>query len=238
VHPPVEPTVDLRAARRARPPHRSTGVILTIALAGAAVVAGSLYFVMRDRAPPHREPPGMPRPDEPRVAASDPSHGGAPARAPAPRPSEPEAADRAPPSDPDDDAALPGARFPGPAIERATGNRHGGRAGATRPPPHSAAPASADTDADPDASGRLQQAAAALASHDYDGAERLANTVINSSASAKQRATARLIHGTVQCAARNDQEAAQIDLRNLDGFRALRAQLISVCRSHGMLTAQ
>jgi hypothetical protein len=62
--------------------------------------------------------------------------------------------------------------------------------------------------------------------------------VINSSASPKQRASARLIHGTVQCAARNDQEAAQIDLRALDGFRALRARLLANCRRHGMLTTQ
>jgi len=116
------------------------------------------------------------------------------------------------------------------------GKGHGERAGATR----SAAPAApaADADADPDARDKLQQAEAALKAHDYDRAERLANGVINSSASARQRATARLIHGSVQCAARNDQEAAQIDLRALDGFRALRAQLLATCRRHGMLTEQ
>jgi broad specificity phosphatase PhoE len=102
--------------------------------------------------------------------------------------------------------------------------------------PRPAATTEADTAADPDAHDKLQQATAALDAHDYDRAERLANAVINSSASPRQRATARMIHGTVQCAVRNDQEAAQIDLRALAGFHALQARLLSACRSHGMLT--
>jgi hypothetical protein len=62
--------------------------------------------------------------------------------------------------------------------------------------------------------------------------------VINSPASPRQHAAARLIHGTVQCAARNDQEAAGIDLRNLDGFRAMKTRLLTVCRRHGIFTAR
>jgi uncharacterized protein HemY len=84
---------------------------------------------------------------------------------------------------------------------------------------------------------QLKEAAAALDRHDYDLAERLANTVVNSPAGPKQRAAARLIHGTIQCVARNDQEAAQIDLRNLERFRALRTRLLNVCRSHGVLSS-
>jgi eukaryotic-like serine/threonine-protein kinase len=106
---------------------------------------------------------------------------------------------------------------------------------AKRPPP---TPTGGDdaTDGDDEIRQKLQEAATALARHDYDLAERLATMVINSPASPKQRASARVVHGTVQCVARNDQEAAQIDLRNLDGFRALKAQLITVCKQHGILT--
>ena len=85
---------------------------------------------------------------------------------------------------------------------------------------------------------KLQQATAALAQHDYDLAERLATMVINSPASPRQHANARLVHGTVQCVARNDQEAAQIDLRNLEGFHAQKTKLLDVCKSHGIMTAQ
>jgi len=77
---------------------------------------------------------------------------------------------------------------------------------------------------------KLQQATAALAQRNYDLAERLANAVINSSASPKLRAQARLVHGTVMCLARNDQENAQIDLRQLASFPALRNQLLKICR--------
>ena len=113
----------------------------------------------------------------------------------------------------------------------------GGAHDAKRPSP--ASPVSDDNaGGDDDIRQKLQQAAAALAQHDYDLAERLANTVINSPASPKQHASARLVHGTVQCVARNDQEAAQIDLRNLEGFRALKAQLLTVCKSHGILTTK
>ncbi|HEX2690172.1 MAG TPA: serine/threonine-protein kinase [Kofleriaceae bacterium] len=88
---------------------------------------------------------------------------------------------------------------------------------------------------DSDVHDNLLHAAAASEQHNYDLAERLANAVINAPASPKQHANARLLHGTIQCIARSDQEAAQIDLRNLDGFRALKARLIAVCRSHGIL---
>jgi len=104
---------------------------------------------------------------------------------------------------------------------------------------HAVVPAAAAADADEgddDARDKLKQANAALDSRNYDLAEKLANAVINSSATPRQRANARLIHGTVQCAARNDQEAAQIDLRNLVNFRMLHTRLLAVCRSHGVIS--
>jgi hypothetical protein len=108
----------------------------------------------------------------------------------------------------------------------------------TGPHPTLALPASpTDDDVEGNESMRqqLKDAAAALERRDYDTAERLANAVIHSPGGPRQHASARLIHGTVQCAARNDQEAAGIDLRSLERFRALRAKLLAVCRSHGVL---
>ena len=115
------------------------------------------------------------------------------------------------------------------------GHHTGSRPGARPALPAVAAALPDDTGGDEDARDKLKQASTALDNHDYDLAEKLANAVINSPATPRQRATARLIHGTVQCAARNDQEAAQIDLRNLAGFRALHTRLLSVCRSHGVI---
>jgi hypothetical protein len=105
-----------------------------------------------------------------------------------------------------------------------------------RPP---APPADDDTapEGDDETRNTLKQATAALDRHDYDAAERLALQVINSPATPRQHAAARLIHGSVQCLARNDQEAVGIDLRKLEGFRALRAKLLSVCRGHGIAPA-
>src|SRR5882672_2213957 len=242
--PPVVPTAELRSAE-GQPRRRPTGAIVAIALAGAAVAGGGIYFALQRPGPVRRDVVALERPKEPPPAASAPPHGaaeaagGAPSQVPAAQPAAPETADQAPEGilaaqDGKAGAGAGGAKSP--ALSGAPGKGRGDRTGATRPAPHPAAPADADHDADPDARDKLQQAEAALAGHDYDRAERLANAVINSAAGARQRASARLIHGTVQCAARNDQEAAQIDLRALDGFRALRTRLLTVCRSHGMLT--
>jgi len=103
---------------------------------------------------------------------------------------------------------------------------------AEEPGPLAAAPAE-DSDGD-DVRDKLKQAMAAVDSKQFDLAERLANAVINSQASPKQRAAARLLHGQIQCIARNDQEAAQIDVRSLERFRALRTRLLNVCRNHGI----
>jgi hypothetical protein len=103
----------------------------------------------------------------------------------------------------------------------------------TAPP---ARPPDDDVEGDEDVRQKLKEAATALEHHDYEAAERLASAVIHSPASPRQHASARLIHGTVQCVLRNDQEAAGIDLRSLERFRVLRGKLLSVCRSRGVLT--
>jgi hypothetical protein len=103
--------------------------------------------------------------------------------------------------------------------------------------PAAAAPAApvVEEEADPDTREKLQQARAAIDRHDYDQAERLANTVINNAPGPNAKAAAHLVHGLVECEARNDQEAAQIDLRNLQGFAGMRQRLLSVCRKHGVV---
>jgi serine/threonine protein kinase len=259
--PSVAPTVEARATAGGEPRRRPTAAIVAIALAGAAVAGGGIYFALQRPAPVRRDMVAIQAPGESPVAASGPSHaapaaaavpaapaappaappddqaGAPPSQASDVQPSSRRTADQAPPDDPI--RGLEG-KESGAASKTAalSGTPGKGHVAATRPAPHSAPPTDADAGADPDARDKLQQAEAALAGHDYDRAERLTNAVINSSASARQRASARLIHGTVQCAARNDQEAAQIDLRALEGFRGLRARLLSECRRHGVLTAQ
>ena len=238
---PAAPTVDLHAlharadAQPARPHRRSAGMIAAIAIAGAAVAAGAMYLVMRngdssrtkladrteraertDRAQDDRTtaPPGRP------IAATDPGHAPV-ADGTAPKPVDPKPVDPKP--------AAPKPVDPKPP-----------KVSAAKPVGHDAkqpVPADDDADGNDDARQKLQQAADALAQQDYDAVERLANAVINAPASPKQHARARLLHGTVQCAARNDQEAAQIDLRSLNGFRALKAKLVAVCKRHGILSA-
>jgi serine/threonine-protein kinase len=236
--PPIALPADLRAAPPDRPRRRPTAIIaIGIALAGAAVAAGGIYLAVPQHAP-------VQQPDEPHSTTSVAPHTAAPVATPvappgSPPPQPPASVDHAataavPGPQTGEPPVAPGAGSARPAVPPATGKDRGERAGAPRPVPHPAAATEADNDADPDARDKLQQATAALDAHEYDHAERLANAVISSSASARQRATARMIHGTVQCAARNDQEAAQIDLRALTGFHVLRARLLSACRSHGM----
>jgi serine/threonine-protein kinase len=251
--PQVAPTFAVPVAERATPaPRRRSAAILAVAVAGAAAVAVGMFFAMRGV--PNREPAN--RRDDTRAvaeratdrhpargrdavpaAAAEPVAAAAPPAVEQPTADHKLADERI--SDPaaDRDASLeprPGATEKSPALSK--------RGGVPRAKPAVHAPPPAvdgEPEGDADVRDQLKRAAAALDARDYDVAERVANAVINSSqAGPKQRATARLIHGTVQCAARNDQEAAQIDLRNLDGFRALRGRLLTVCRSHGILTAQ
>ncbi|HET7503192.1 MAG TPA: protein kinase [Kofleriaceae bacterium] len=230
------PTIDLQTgpgaqARRHRPP---TLLFVAIALAGAAIAAGVVVFVMRGDGPP-KAPGTTPEsgPAHP-IATAEPTRapGTEPASAPDPKTTDPKATDPK--------ATDPKATDPKATDVRAEDAKHPAatpaRPTAPRPQAHvPARPAPApDDDGDPDVRDRLKEARAALDRHEYDRAERLANAVINGPATPRQKAMARLIHGTVQCVARNDQEAAQIDLRSLEGFRALRAQLLGVCRSHGL----
>jgi serine/threonine-protein kinase len=257
----------------AGPARRSTGVIIALAIAGAAVAAVAVYVVARG--------PGSTKTHRPEVASIEPRNApaaGAPAAttAVAPPPAAPAAAPAAAaaPSSAatqiaeSDGTAAKSAGSAKTVASTATRTAGAGKATATGKPafgdraeqvaavttehrPHTASPppgapppgahaavptaASADTDGDEDTRDKLKQANAALDARNYDLAERLANSVINSPATPKQRAAARVIHGTVQCIARNDQEAAQIDLRNLVGFRAMHARLLTVCRNHGIL---
>ncbi|HMG54523.1 MAG TPA: hypothetical protein VK601_13595 [Kofleriaceae bacterium] len=212
-----------------------------------------MFFAMRGA--PNREPanrrddtravaergtdrhPARGRDAVPAAAAAEPVAAGAPPTVEQPTADHKLADERISDAAADRDASLeprPGATDRSPALSKRPG------APRAKPAVHAPPPAvEGDPEGDADVRDQLKRAAAALDARDYDLAERVANAVINSSqAGPKQRATARLIHGTVQCAARNDQEAAQIDLRNLDGFRALRGRLLTVCRSHGILTAQ
>ena len=80
----------------------------------------------------------------------------------------------------------------------------------------------------------LADAEAALASQDFDRAERLATSVINGRAGAGQAARAHAVRGAVRCAAGNNEEGAQIDLRAI-GSTAARQRLLSVCHKYGFL---
>jgi len=245
---PAAPTVDLHP-RQPRPtdpsqrPRRSRGLFAAIAIAGAGVAAGAIYLGMRSGDSPGQDhtqngngpngttttpvqPAGPQNPGGATTEPAKPPPGDlASAKPTDPRPTDPK------PTAPKPTDPKPTAPTPGSTPRQPQGGAHD----AKRPSPP---PPVGDDNAggDDEIRQKLQQATAALAQHDYDLAERLANMVINSPASPKQHASARLVHGTVQCAARNDQEAAQIDLRNLEGFRALKAQLITVCKDHGILS--
>ncbi|MBA2542302.1 MAG: protein kinase [Deltaproteobacteria bacterium] len=81
------------------------------------------------------------------------------------------------------------------------------------------------------------QAQRALQARDFDSAERLAGGVIVSPDSGpRQKARARMIRGIVRCVARNNEEAAGLDLKAIPrGFRQLRAALLSSCQAQGYL---
>ena len=232
------------------PRRRSIGLAAAIVFVGAAAAAGAAYVVMRDRGPDRHERPervSTVTPADPRPADRNPT-----TTAPPPPPPPPPIEHAATPPQPIDtrttDAKGTDAKGSGsepvttrPPTRPAQGGhkdhptpRPGAHDGPPPPVPPSPPPPG---DEDDDMRDKLAQANAALARHDYDTAERLASAVINSSSAApRQRAAARVVHGTVQCVARNDQEAAQIDLRNLAGFRQLRGKLLAACRGRGVRT--
>jgi eukaryotic-like serine/threonine-protein kinase len=241
------PTVDLGTGRPAAPRRRrSAGLIAAIAIAAAAIAGVAVYLAVRPGPSPSQ---GVP------VAATDPSTHTTPSNTgagstatpptmtdtPNPTPTagtakntdardagsgtaEPVTTDaRVPDRQPDKPIRKPDPRKPGSTLE----------------PRPVVSPDDGDEpdDADDSVRERLRDAAAALDRQDYDRAERLAKSVINSPASPRAHAQAHLIHGKVQCIARNDQEAFGIDLRRLTRFPAIRAKLLGACRSRGMLTA-
>ena len=220
------PTVDLPGARRAQPGSHRRWPGLVIAGVIAAAVAGGAVVVMNSRAP---QPPAAPA----QVAGPAPAVVAAAAEA---RPAEARPAEAKPAA-----AAHAGDE---PAPVKPAPKSHAKSPAklpvAPHPAPPTAEPATAESpevgaDLDDDVPRKLHEATAALEHKNFELAERLANAIINSPAGAKQRATARLIHGQVACIAHNDQEAAQIDVRNLESFRALRSRLLNVCRSHGVV---
>jgi hypothetical protein len=220
---------------------RSAGVIAAIAIAGAAAIGGGIYIATR---------PSDPR--NTRTASSDERAGRHSTSPPVATPTstEPKAGEAKPATPTTTEArAGEGSSTDSRTGDSRTGDSRTGKPGSkpdprTKPndPKAGAHPSKPDSDddleGDEEIRQKLKQAAAAIERRDYDQAERIANSVINAPASPRQHATARMIHGTVQCAARNDQEAAGIDLRNLDNFRNLKNRLLTVCRSHGIFTAR
>jgi serine/threonine-protein kinase len=236
---PVAPTATGHAAERATPlRRRATGAIVGIVLIAAAAIGGVMFFATRDRAAAPAAPRAAPH-REAKLPKAPVSDSPAPVRPIQPATEQPTADQKL--SEVAQQQPVPTATVPDPKDAKRSASKGRTERTTGKPVQHTAAPPSdteTETDGDDDARDKLKRATAALDARDYDLAERLANAVINSAAPPRQRAVARLIHGTVQCAARNDQEAAQIDLRNLDGFRAMRTRLLTVCRSHGILTAQ
>jgi serine/threonine-protein kinase len=85
----------------------------------------------------------------------------------------------------------------------------------------------------------LQAAVTALASRDFDAADRLAGEVIVSDdATSSQRARARSIRATVACLFRFNEEQAALHLKAIPaGYRALRKQALDACHKAGYLEA-
>ncbi|HEX4417361.1 MAG TPA: protein kinase [Kofleriaceae bacterium] len=250
------PTVDLRGAP---PRRRPIAAIAAIAIVAASAVAAGAVYVATRKPPP--DPTQQARIDDPAQhqgtapPAVDP-------KATDPKATDPKAARHTDPLAPDPGtakppdttagdmkaadpkaadpkAADPKAADPKAADPKAADPKAGkSKVHEPHPPavPHTPASAGQDSGGDPEIADKLQQAQTAIDHHDYDQAERLATTVINSTAGPRQRASARLIHGLVQCEARNDQEAAQIDLRAVQGFSAMHTRLVAACRAHGIIT--
>ncbi|HEY0190308.1 MAG TPA: protein kinase [Kofleriaceae bacterium] len=212
-------------------PARSRPIRLFIAIALAAAAAAVLAVVVLQR-PPARTVQTAP------VPASLPAGGpGSAVATPPPVPTQPPQPPQPPtPQQPAGSAAPPPTAGTGvvtaPPPPTAP-DRPRGRPAHT--PVATGAPAPAEDDGDDDTRDKLQHARAALQGHHYADAEQLANAVLNSPAGPRARASAHLIRGMTVCESRVDQEAAQIDLRALQGFPAMRSRLFSLCKSRGVL---
>ena len=246
------PTVDLhmRGSVDQRPPRRrSAGVIAALALAGSAVAAVAVFVAVRPASDHHEisqpAPPvaavqsASPKPAD--VKPADPVPGNpaaAETKSADPAPSDPKPADGTHAVRTASDAPRAGDKPSKPTARLHDKPTTKLPAVQSAEPPSPGEDAQSDHgDSDREVNDKLAQAGAAMERKDFDAAERLVNAVINSSAGPKPRATARMLHGQIQCIARNDQEGAQIDLRSLEKFRALRIRLLNTCSRHGVLLA-
>jgi hypothetical protein len=211
-HAPAVPPGIVTSAPTQTGAKRSSALLIALVLGGAAVAAVIVFVVMRPSHEPRREH------REHEIALQHPSP------QPPPPPSNPQ-----PVVVPVIDAGLV------PSIADA----------ATAPPrvhpPKAAvvAPVVADTPGDASAEEKLQQAEAAYMAKNLERTEQLANVVVNSeSASRGQRAHAHTLHGIAECVVHHSEEGARIDLRQLDGFTAMRHRLLGACRAAGYLTTE
>jgi serine/threonine protein kinase len=215
------PTVAYTSPAKAK---RPIGKILGIAIAALAAASGAVVLMTHGPVESHLTPPTPPvasAPPPAPVAAPPPAPAPAP---PAPTPTAPVAAAGSGSADSKPVATVEPTR---PKVHPPAAHP----IAPTAPPPAS----TPEDDGDPDTREKLQQARAALDHRNYDLAEQIANAVINNAPGAKARAAAHLVHGLVQCEARNDQEAAQIDLRSLQGFGGMRSRLLNECRKRGVV---
>jgi hypothetical protein len=213
----------IHASAAATKPPRRLGWIAGVA--GVAIAATVGAVVWQTRSQPPAPPAPHARIDEPAARTAPIAAPGSAAAAPTIAPGSAAAVDPKP-ADP---------KPADPKLAKSHPKTVAKPASAHDPDPAPPAATEASADLDDDVPRKLHEATAALDHQSFDLAERLANSIINSPAGPKARATARLIHGQVQCIARNDQEAAQIDVRSLEAFRALQIRLLNVCRKHGVV---
>jgi serine/threonine-protein kinase len=190
---------------------RSRGVLVAVGLASVVLAAAVIYFVTR----------GGPA-KQPQVAAGDAALRVVTA---------PDAAALAP--DATVVAVVVDAGVPRATPDAAVAVKKP----VVKPPPvHDPEPGPDEPGGDDKIGQDLKQAEASLASGKLEAAERFANAVINASGNVRQHARAHAIRGVVMCTRHNDEERAQIDLRNIaPRFPGIRHTLIAACHAHGLL---
>ena len=216
---------------------RRTTLRFAALVATAAIAAGVMYVVMRDRAAPPQQSrvAGGVTPDAIVAAASadDAVAGDANRAAETATPDVAEAHEpTADTNKPTTDTNKPTADTNKPTADtkNPTANTRNPTADTKKSPPV----ADDDDDeagGDEAAAKKLREAQAALTASDWDLAERLANSVMNSeTAIPRQRARATMMYGMVQCLGRNDQGRAIAAARRLTGSPKLRRKLLDTCR--------
>jgi hypothetical protein len=178
-----------------------------------------MYTVMREPAPAPAASPTAPPPQVARV------------QPPAP-PTTPTTPPTTPPVPPP--VEVPGLAAIDAGVEAPTGKRP--------TPTPKVSTTTSDTDAGDDGPAdsivgrKLREAQQLLDARDYQKAETAANAVITAEdVRPVQKARATLIHGTVQCVFRNNEDGAGSDLRLLIKFPAMHDQLIDRCQKAGYL---